>query len=101
MIARIWHGKTRAQHFEEYSRFMRECAIPDYRKTDGFIGLSFLRRLEGDVAHFQLMTYWENLEVIKGFAGDEYELAKYYPQDDEYLLEFEERVVHYEVFAQE
>lgn len=99
MIARIWHGKTKAEHFEEYSEFMRERAIPDYQKTDGFIRLSFLRRLEDDVAHFQLMTYWESLEVIKGFAGEDFELAKYYPEDTDYLLEFEERVVHYEVFA--
>lgn len=99
MIARIWHGKTKAEHFEEYSEFMRERAIPDYQKTDGFIRLSFLRRLEDGVAHFQLMTYWESLEVIKGFAGEDFELAKYYPEDTDYLLEFEERVVHYEVFA--
>jgi len=97
----MWHGKTSSEYFEEYSTFIKERAIPDYQKTKGFVRLSFLRRLEGDVAHFQLLTYWENLEVIKGFAGDEYELAKYYPQDEKYLLEFEKRVVHYEVFAQE
>ena len=101
MIARRWHGTTKAEHFEEYSTFMTERAIPDYQGTDGFMGLSFLRRVDGHVAHFQLLTYWENLEVIKNFAGEEYELAKYYPEDESYLLEFEERVVHYEVFAQE
>ena len=99
MIARIWHGRTKASDFEEYTELMKSVAIPDYEKTPGFVKLSFLRRVEGDVAHFNLVTYWESLEVIKNFAGEDYEIAKYYPEDKDYLLEFEEKVIHYEVFA--
>lgn len=80
---------------------MLRVAIPDYKKTDGFIKLSFLRRIENGIAHFTLITYWENLEVIKNFAGDDFEIAKYYPEDKDYLLEFEEKVIHHEVFADE
>ncbi len=101
MIARIWHGITKAEDCEEYTLFMKSEAIPDYKKTEGFIKLSFLKRIEGDVAHFNLITYWENLAVIKNFAGEDYEIAKYYPKDKEFLLEFEEKVIHYEVFADE
>ncbi len=101
MIARIWHGTTKAQDYEAYTAFMKSVAIPDYRKTKGFIKLSFLRRLEADIAHFTLITYWENLDVIQHFAGEEYEIAKYYPRDKQYLLEFEEKVLHFEVFAEE
>jgi hypothetical protein len=35
--------------------------------------------------------------TIHGFAGDDVEVAKYYPEDRDYLLEFEPTVVHYEV----
>lgn len=101
MIARIWHGITKANHLEEYTEFLKSIAIPDYKKTEGFVKLSFLRRIENDIAHFTLITYWENLEVIKNFAGNEYETAKYYPKDNDYLLEFEEKVKHFEVFANE
>ena len=100
MIARIWHGRTRVEDMERYTRFMKDVAIPDYNKTPGFIKLSFLRRSAGSVAHFNLITYWENLEVIKNFAGEDYEIAKYYPEDKEFLLEFEEKVLHFEVFAE-
>ena len=99
MIARIWHGKTKAEHYEEYTDFMKLTAIPDYQKTAGFVKLTFLRRVEGDIAHFNLITFWESQEVIKNFAGDDYEKAKYYTKDKDYLLEFEEKVTHYEVFA--
>ena len=99
MIARIWHGKTRIDQFEIYTEFLQQVAIPDYKNTDGFKGLSFLRHIKGDEGHFDLITYWENLEVIKNFAGEDYEKAKYYPEDNDFLLEFEECVQHFEVFA--
>ena len=100
MIARIWTGKTRAEHFEAYTDFMKSRAIPDYEKTPGFLKLSFLRKRENEFAHFKLITYWENLEVIKNFAGLDYGKAKYYPEDRNYLLAFPKEVSHFEVFAE-
>ncbi len=100
MIARIWHGKTKMEDFEEYTEFMKSKAIPDYRKTNGFIKLTFLRRKDENIGHFTLITFWENLKVIKNFAGEDFEKAKYYPEDKNFLLEFEEKVTHYEVFAE-
>lgn len=100
MIARIWHGRTKADHYESYTEFMKKVAIPDYKNTEGFKKLTFLRRLENDTAHFTLITYWENLDVIKNFAGEDHEKAKYYSEDQDFLLEFEEHVMHYDVFAE-
>jgi heme-degrading monooxygenase HmoA len=74
-------------------------AIPDYSKTEGFIKLSFLSSIQGDEAHFVLITYWRDFEVIGNFAGDDIGKAKYYPEDSGFLLEFEPRVQHFEVFA--
>ncbi len=101
MIARIWHGRTKLSDKEEYRQFMLDKAVPDYKSTDGFVKLSFLQHDEGDITHFTLITYWKNLEVIKNFAGDDYETPKYYAKDKQFLLEFEDKVVHYEVFADE
>ncbi len=100
MIARIWHGRTKVEYFESYTEFMKERAIPDYRKTEGFVKLVFLRNIKDNEAHFTLITFWENLEVIKNFAGEDFERAKYYPEDEIFLLEFEEKVAHHEVFAE-
>ena len=100
MIARIWNGKTRIEDFEEYTEFMKSRAIPDYKKTKGFVKLIFLRTTNDDIGHFKLITFWENIEVIKNFAGQDFEKAKYYPEDEKFLLEFEGKVTHYEVFAE-
>ncbi|MCK0108458.1 antibiotic biosynthesis monooxygenase [Flavobacteriaceae bacterium S0825] len=100
MIARIWKGKTKIEHVEDYTEFMKVRAIPDYKKTDGFIKLTFLKRMDNEFAYFDLLTFWKNIEVIKNFAGDDFEKAKYYPEDNNYLIDFPEKVTHYEVFAE-
>jgi hypothetical protein len=99
MIARIWHGKTSITNSDAYADFLKQVAIPDYKKTIAFKGLTFLRNIKNDQGHFTLITYWENHVVIKNFAGQDLNKAKYYPEDDNFLLEFEENVEHYEVFA--
>ena len=99
MIARIWHGKTDIANYESYTEFLKDRAIPDYEKTKGFRGLTFLRNTVNSEGHFKLITYWDDYDVIKNFAGNNIEEAKYYPEDKAYLLEFEEKVQHFEVFA--
>lgn len=97
MIARLWHGRTRIQHYDEYWKFLHERAIPDYRGTPGNVGVRLLRRVEGEHAHFLTLSFWHSLEDVRAFAGDDIERAKYYPEDAGFLLEFEPNVQHYEV----
>jgi heme-degrading monooxygenase HmoA len=98
MVARIWNGKTDILHFETYSAFLKRVAIPDYEKIQGFMGLVFLRNQDSHHAHFKLITYWDSIQSIKDFAGSDYKKAKYYPEDNIFLLYFEEEAEHYEVF---
>ena len=100
MIARIWYGRTKVEDYEAYTEFIIERAIPDYQETEGFVKLVFLRNIRENAGHFTLITFWGNLVVIKNFAGEDFEKAKYYPEDENFLLEFEEKVTHHEVFAE-
>ena len=100
MIVRMWHGRVPTSKAQVYRAFLNERAIPDYQSVEGNLSVFILEREEGEVTHFITMTHWESLDVIKGFAGDDAELAKYYPEDKDFLLEFEPRVVHYKVVGQ-
>jgi heme-degrading monooxygenase HmoA len=71
--------------------------VPDYRATEGNRGVQVLRRDEGGRTHFLLVSLWESWDAIRAFAGDDPERARYYPEDEEFLLELEPRVTHYEV----
>lgn len=97
MIARIWHGKTKAAIADAYRDFLRARAVADYQAIAGNLGTHILRRREGDEAHFITFTFWENLETIKAFTGEDFEKAKYAPEEENFLLEFEPYVAHYEV----
>jgi heme-degrading monooxygenase HmoA len=99
MIARIWHGVTPAAKADEYLDFLNRSGVPDYQRTPGNRGVYVLRRLEGDRAHFLTLTFWDSLKAIEGFAEEDVEKAKYYPEDKDFLLEFEPKVVHYDVLV--
>jgi heme-degrading monooxygenase HmoA len=101
MIARTWHGIVPAEKADEYYEFLQKSGIHDYKATEGNRGVFVLRRIEGDVCHFLLVTLWESMEAIKRFAGDKPELAHYYPEDKAFLLEFEEFVTHYDALFTE
>jgi len=77
---------------------MKKRAAPDYRSVAGLEKLFFTRRDEGDVSHFLLITIWDSIGSIKKFAGENPKIAKYYPEDDKYLLEKEKYSQNYQVF---
>jgi len=97
MIVRMWHGRVPSEKAAAYREFTIGRAIPDYQSVPGNISVHILERAEGEVTHFITLTFWESLDAIRAFAGEDVEQAKYYPEDKDYLLEFEARVVHYEV----
>ncbi len=99
MIARIWHGITPAAKANTYLDYLNKTGVPDLRETEGNQGVYVLRRLEGDQAHFLLISLWESIDAIKKFAGADVEKARYYPKDQEFLLELEPTVTHYEVMV--
>lgn len=94
----MWHGKTKAEHADEYLAYIQKTGLFDYQKVDGNLSAKILRRIDDDICHFLTVTEWDSYESIKKFAGEDYELARYYPEDKKFLLEFEEKVVHYETF---
>jgi heme-degrading monooxygenase HmoA len=97
VIARLWHGRVPAAKAAAYRTFLIERAIPDYRRVTGNLGVRILERVDGDVVHFQTLTFWNGLEAIRAFAGSDATLAKYYAEDANYLLEMEPRVQHWKV----
>ncbi len=97
-IMRLWHGRVPIEKADEYEKFMVSRAAPDYGAVDGLRRLYFQRRDEDTVAHFLLVTVWDSMEAVRKFAGENPEKAKYYPEDDGFLLEKEETSALYRVF---
>ena len=93
----MWHGKVPASKAGAYREFLQARAIPDYQSVEGNISVHILERSEGAITHFITLTFWKDFESIKAFAGEDVDTAKYYPEDTDFLIEFEPNVMHYEV----
>ena len=99
MIGRIWHGRIRSTDVEAYRRYIGDSGLADYRSTPGNLGAYMLTRVDGEVAHVMTVSFWDSVDSIRAFAGDDVTRARYYPRDTEFLLEFPERVQHWTVDA--
>ena len=100
LIARLWHGVVPAAKGDAYAAYLRQTGVTECRATPGNRGVEVLRRTLGDETHFLFISFWDSMDAIRIFAGDDVERAHYYLQDRDYLLELEPTVTHYEVSEQ-
>lgn len=97
MIARIWRGITTAANAAEYLEYLQLTGLKEYAETAGNRGVFVLERKQAERCEFVLISLWESMDAIRAFAGENAEIAKYYPKDEHYLLEMEPHVRHYEL----
>jgi heme-degrading monooxygenase HmoA len=97
MIARTWKGAVRRGDGDAYASYMRETGLAAYKGTPGNRGAWMLRRDLDDRTEFVMFTLWDSLDAVKAFAGEDYETAIFYPEDERFLIERELRATHYEV----
>lgn len=99
MIARIWRGATPASKADAYFEYLQRTGLADYRSTPGNRGVLVLRRVRNRTAEFTVISLWDSVDAIRAFAGPDIERARYYPEDEDFLIELEPRVSHFEVLA--
>jgi heme-degrading monooxygenase HmoA len=97
MIARIWKGAVARHDGDAYADYIEETGVAGYVATPGNRGAWMLRRDVDDRTEFVMFTLWDSLDAVKAFAGEDYETAVYYPEDDRYLIERDDKSTHYEV----
>jgi len=97
MIARVWRGATRAEDADRYAAYVETTGLESARALPGNRGTLILRRVDGDRAEFETIILFDSLGDIHAFAGDDIETAVFYPEDDEYLVDRDMVVRHFEV----
>ena len=78
---------------------MQETGLSAFEKTEGNRGYYVLRKSEQDGTRFMILSLWESMDAIKRFAGNDPGKARFFPEDDEYLVEKELCVEHYDVLG--
>jgi heme-degrading monooxygenase HmoA len=97
MIARIWRGVVRTADADEYTKYIADTGFRAYGETPGNRGAWMLRRDDDGRTEFLTLSMWESVDAVKAFAGEDYEAAVLYPEDEQYLIETDPKVRHYDV----
>jgi antibiotic biosynthesis monooxygenase (ABM) superfamily enzyme len=98
VICRLWHGWTRPENADAYEAYLREQLYPRVeREVDGYRGHHVLRRDDGDEVEFVTMTWFDSLDTVRGFAGDDYETAVITETAEVLLNRYESKAAHYEL----
>jgi hypothetical protein len=100
MILRTWRGWVAADRADDYGRYVERTGLTEYRAVEGNRGCQLVTRDLGDGrCEVLTLSWWDSLAVIRGFAGDDIEIAKFYPDDDEFLIDRETVARHYVVYG--
>ena len=102
MISRIWHGYTTPENAYTYENLLKEeifVGIHD-RNISGFREIQLFRRELGPEVEFITVMWFDSLEVVRIFAGEDYEVAVVPSKARAVLSHFDEHSQHYEVREQ-
>lgn len=91
-VARVWQGRVPDEKAGEYEKYLYENGIKIFASIEGNLGVQVMRFSKDGVTEFTTVSYWENYEVIKNFAGDDIEKPHHLPLDKDYLSELPETV---------
>ena len=99
MIGRFWHGYTTPENGDAYEWLLKSEIFTGIqeRKMDGFHGIELYRRDVGDEVEFITIMWFDTVDSIRTFAGEDYEAAVVPSKARELLKRFDERSQHYEI----
>lgn len=97
MIARIWKGKATKANAEAYCQHVVKAVFPKLKNLAGHQGAYLLRRAIDDRVEFLAVTFWDSIEAIKRFSGEDVSTAVVAPEARTVLAEFDDFVRLYDV----
>lgn len=99
MIARIWHGFTTKENGKAYEDLLQAeiFQIIAEKNSEGYKGIKLLRKELEDEFEFITIMSFDDINSIKQFIGDDYEIAFVLPEAQALLKRYDKVVTHYEV----
>ena len=96
-VLREWRAEIRRDRRDEYVEYVKATGLVSYLRTPGNLGASVaVRDLDATRSEIVTLSWWTDTGAIEAFAGKDIGQARYYPQDDRFLLTRPQHVQHYE-----
>lgn len=84
-IARIWRGRTEPAKADAYAAYLYEVGVkPLLEKA---LGAQMFREDRASESEFVTISYWESVEAMSRFAGEDPRRIHHLPRDAEFLIE--------------
>src|SRR5260370_38861299 len=101
MICRLWRGWTTKDNADTYERIVRDQVIPgiEARRIPGFRSIDLVRRERERDVEFMTLMWFDSLDAVKAFMGDDYEVAPVPAEAQAVLADFAQRSSHYEALT--
>lgn len=96
-IARIWRGRTAAAKADAYAQYMYEHGIKPL--AEKALGVQMLREDREDESEFVTISYWESVEAMSRFAGNDPRRIHHLERDAEFLIELPRSVQVLDIVA--
>jgi heme-degrading monooxygenase HmoA len=96
-ISRQWRGLAKEERADDYVEHLRRDTFPQLERIPGFVDATILRRAVARGVEFLIITRWQSLDAIRGFAGADAETAVVPQNVQRMMLEYDRRVAHYEI----
>ena len=99
MICRIWHGWTPPENADTYENLLREEIVPRIhgRKIPGFQRIQVMRRAVEEEVEFITIMWFDNLDAVRTFAGEDYEASVVPEKAQQVLAHYDARSQHYDI----
>lgn len=99
MICRLWRGWTTPDNADAYEQIVRGEVIPgiEARRIPGFRHIDLMRRIDGGEVEFLTLMWFDSIDAVKAFVGDDHEVAHVPEPARAVLSRLDQRVAHFEV----
>lgn len=99
MIARHWRGWTEVQDADAYENLLKDKVLPSLKDIEGYRG-GYVLRNDGPLeVEFVVINFFDSLESVRQFAGEDYKVPVFEPEAKTLLRRIEPIAMHYAVSA--
>jgi heme-degrading monooxygenase HmoA len=97
MIIRSWKATALPENVAAYTRHFSDSVLPALRRIPGHKGAYVLKKSGGERVELVVLTLWDSMDAIQGFAGNSADEAVVEPGAEAVLESFDRKVLHFEV----
>jgi heme-degrading monooxygenase HmoA len=98
VIIRVFRPTIHPGKENEFELFLRETALPLVSQQSGLVAQHVGRPRDSSSTEYLFITVWDDVESIRGFAGERWQEAVIAP-DEEHLLK-DTWIQHYETLQE-